>query len=484
MKREPGELSSDSELHSTRSYSPSVTCDGDEQAAAAFDKGLSDFLKKSRAEEEHRRHQLAEFERKVEERIAKIKKQKDVVTESASMSFDQRFKRLRAVFNVGDKFEDYRQESRRQRKTAMVVKLMASEKYKQAFGKVLDTKIVSYQNRIMDRKKDYIDYLGEEVTKRERMWQQTRAKDKSWREDLAALQKSANPDAYKLRLLREIKDAHAKLDKYMDTEGVAVEKNIRNRQRKRILAPSKADGPSRNKIRVIDGKKMQCEDDIIDNGAQRIARYTLGWQETMVGGETVMKGDTDFEEDIATQPEYVHECQLLGAIWPNAYKGKPWTIRHTDADNEFEAENAECEDVASLANLFKRQDAILHAVRNIQHVQHVHSLAFTTLLENVSNVRVAVAKDGAVQMRLAKEMEAANRSRLLASDPDLKQLPFTTIAAIARFFLDESRVCKLAKYIMKYVKYQKINYATNITSALLHPQLVGVALWAGPEERG
>ena len=447
----------------------------DEQEAASFDNELAAFLKKSRHEEEVRRRRLEDFEERVKQRIKRLKKQKDVVTDRTNMSFNQRFQHLRAVFNVGDKVDDYRKESIRQRKTAIAVKLIASDKYKEQFGKALERRIVYYQNRLMDKKKEHIDFLAKEVTKREARWQHSRKKETTWREELAELQRSVDPDADRLRLLLEIQKAHDKFDAYMQSDGLAVEKTIRNRKRKRIEAPLKTDKAPTKKVRVVGGNKKPDEE-IYKQAAESIARFTMEWLEGTRGAETVQRGENNFEKEIVGNPDFVHEAQLLKNLWPNAYKGKPWKVF-------FRAEDEQERD-ATMEDIYRRQDVVLQAVINMQRVQHVHSLALNTLLQNVSDVRIAVAKDGDMHPQLAKELAAAKHAALLASDPDLKELPFKSITCIADFFVHEDKVTKLAHYLSKYVKYDRKYYARALNTALLHPQLQDIVYWAGPGKRG
>ncbi len=169
----------------------------------------------------------------------------------------------------------------------------------------------------------------------------------------------------------------------------------------------------------------------------------------------------------------MHENQLLQIIWPNTFKGKPWKVNVPPEDAGSEN--------ASVADLFRRQEVILQGIVNVQRVQHLHSLALSTLVDKVAAVR---GKDGSMPEDLAKELKAAQRATLLASDPDLKQLPFKSIASIADFFTHEDRVQKLASYLCTYVPYDKTQYAGNLCRALIHPQLMDIAYWAGRSKRG
>ncbi len=459
--KETSESASDSDSTAT------TLCVDEAGAANFYGAGLADFLERSRKEEKDRGVALEDFVINVERRVDNLKRLRNVVTDTTNMTFDQRFKRLLTVLNVGEKTDNYAMESKRQRKTSIAVKLLASVIFREKYAKALEKRIASYNARVMDKKKAHLDFLGRELIRRERRWQKARQADRSWREDLAALEQKRDPDARRLELLRDIQAAHDKLDRYTKTKGKDGEKSIGSRKRPPpIEAPKRGESCKVAKTTVFNSRK-KSDEEISAMAAKSIARFTMDWQEAMLGRQTVLRGETNFEGDVVSNPEYVHEDQLLKALWPNGLKSKPWKIHATP-----------------MGELDHRHDAIFQAIVNVQRVQHVHSLALASLFNNVSDVRMAVAKDGDNKEQFAKEIAAAKEATLLASDPDLRNLPFRSISSIADYFIAEDRVEKLALYLCTYVAYDRLHFAKKLNSALLHPQLMDLVNWVGPRKRG
>ena len=309
----------------------------------------------------------------------------------------------------------------RQEKTSLAVRLVASDIMRDKFGKAIDSRIHEILNSVLEEKKEFIEFLSREVEKR----------------------------------------------------GQHVSKKNGGETRKSVEAPKSGDPPAK-KVRVHNPKKKP-DVDITDTASKNIAKFVMEWQQSAFGNAPPPLFPPGYDEPVPNDPKFIHEDQLEAALKPNCLMTQSWNAPSAPPSVAGRAD-------VNLNDIMHRQDEILAAVQQVMQVLHLHSLALTCSAEAVANVRLAVARDGDMQTQLANELEAAQKVTLLASDPDLKELPFRTVAAINNFFLDGKRVAKLIKYLCTYVKFSR-RYAADLNAALLHNDLQATVLWAGPQRR-
>ena len=331
----------------------------------------------------------------------------------------------------------------------------------------------------MEKKRQYYQYLITEVARREKVWNESRATEQDMATEYSALserfgrkdpgdvQAGEENDYVKFQLMKDVHDAQANLADYKQEEN-RLEKEITQRKRTRVEPPGKTDAPPK-KLKVHHSKR-KSEEEIADQASTSIARFCMDWQETMGSKVTlsVPGADSDAAGENAGDPSFVHEDELRAYLWPKSLETPAWG-RPIDTTGD------------SLAADVGGQ--ILRAVEDIKRVQHLHTLALQSTLEALGNVRRAIAKDGNQETQLSTELKAAQRATLLATDGDLKSLPFRSLTEIDSFFLDGNRVAKLGKYLCTYIRYSK-KYPQELNAALLHPDLQAVIYWPGTVIRG
>ena len=448
---------------------------------SSFDGKLSAFLKESRLKEERKRQKFNELESASQRHVEALKKKKAVITNSAQMSFDQRFKSLLRAFDV-DGERGPNANANRISKTSLAVKCVASEYTREKLGAAIDKKVYEIANNVLEKKRSYYKFLCDELGQRERVWNMARSSQLSMATeydslltrfhdtDPGNLQGDEQADYVKYQLMRDVHEAQKNLQEYKEEE-TRADKEIRKLNRKRVAAPSKAGSPPK-KLRVHDSRR-KSEAEVTEQASLNIAKFCKDWQDGMRGYVLVPNekpGGADKSETPPGDPQFVHEEELLSFLSPRNLQTAGW---NTAAKEETDAGSG-------TAGILSK---ILARIDEIQKVQHLHSLALQTAIDAVGNVRLAVARDGNQQAQLAKELKAAQRATLLASDSHLKSLPFRSVPDIDDFFLDSGRVAKLAKYLCTYVRYSK-KYQQDVNAALLHPDLQARVYWPGTMMRG
>ncbi len=446
----------------------------------SFHGRLTDFLKDSREREEKKRKKFELLDQASQILVADLRKKKDVIIHPGPLTFDQRFKSLLRAFDVeGEKGDDAA--GRRKSKTALAVKCVASEHTRYKLGAAIDRRIREVENKVLDKKRQFYQFLCDEVQEREKQWLEARAAEIDEIDDFNALHKTfrgknasqlkdgQEDDFVKYQLLCDIRDAQKNLAEYK-AHGDQLDKEIQQRKRKRIEAPGKLDSPKK-KLRVHNSKR-KSDDEVADQASASIANFCMDWQRANgIVCEPPKDSDEPAEvdsEDAKEDPTFVHENQLRSLLWPKTLRTESWPADMPSAPTG-EGVDVLCK--------------VLSALQDIQRVQHLHSLALHTTIEAVGSARLAIAKDAMQQDQLAAELKAAQRATLLATDPDLKSLPFRRLADINHYFLDEARVAKLGKYLCLYVRYSK-RFQADVLAAVLHRDLQAVVYWPGTLLRG
>ncbi len=451
---------------------------------STFSGPLADYLSASKKEEEDRRNALESIDLQTQRRINRLRRDRATVTCRDNMPFDDRLKSLLGAFRVGEETGPDA-ESVRKSKTALAIKCVASEKARNDVVRDIDKRIRSLDDNLSSKKREYFNFLCKELPAREKMWNEARTKEVNLMSEYENLKKKfegkedaeiylEDDTAYeRYTLIKEIVQAQKNLEDYQQTGRTPLRERTQA-SRKRIEAPS-ADGSDAKKVRVHNSKK-KSDFEIIDQASASVTRFCVDWQMTVHGRDIAHSEDATGAPTLPgvnDDPRFVHENQLLSALWPNALKTPSWNSVKPAAEPED----------ATLDHIHARQSHIIATIQEIQSIQHAHSLAMCNILDAVAAVRLAVARDGQQQEALAKELASAQRATLLGSDPDLKNLPFRSLPQIHEFFKSADRISKLAKYLCTYVKYTN-RYAADLNDALLHPDLQQVVYWPGTRLRG
>ena len=438
---------------------------------------LSDFIRESREIEAHKREYIEKLEAATKKRIAALRKSKAIITNSANLTFDVRFKSLLTTFRVGLE-TGANGVSRKREKTAIDVKCVASPRTRESVSKAIDQRIAKVENDVLDKKRRHFDFLCKELGRREEAWVRARQQDMNLMQEYDDLHEKfkavekvdvADEEAEAFArywVLRDLKLAKGKVLRYKDM-GQELATGARQRQRKRVEAPDKASQASHSQLKVRDSRK-RSDEDIAEEAAKSIARYCMDYR---AATHTPPPGSYCASTSATTlDPRFVHEEQLMQTLWPQTLKTGTWKAIDYDI--------VEADKTPTLRDVFDRQGQVLLAVQEMQRVQHLHSLALASTFEAVANVRLSVARDRNQEEKLAKELKAVQRVAVLNSDPDLRSLPFRSVPEIFWFFAKQDRVEKLARYLLVYVQYTK-NFALALNSTLIHPDLQSLAYWPG-----
>ena len=122
------------------------------------------------------------------------------------------------------------------------------------------------------------------------------------------------------------------------------------------------------------------------------------------------------------------------------------------------------------------------AVADIASVQHLHSLALSHILHLLRSTRRMVAGFSPAGDEVSAIIEKSTETILLASDPDLKQLPFQRACQFEQFLCSANRIEKLGIFIMTYVAYGK-QFVSDLLNLLMSPGLQSQVYWSGSSKR-
>ncbi len=121
-------------------------------------------------------------------------------------------------------------------------------------------------------------------------------------------------------------------------------------------------------------------------------------------------------------------------------------------------------------------------VEGIASVQQLHSLTLTHMLHLQRSTRRLVAGNSPAGDEATAIIEKTTEAILLASDPDLKLLPFKDTSTFAHFLRDQDRIVKLSIFIMTYVGHGR-NFVSDLLNLLMTPNLQGQVYWSGSTKR-
>ncbi len=134
---------------------------------------------------------------------------------------------------------------------------------------------------------------------------------------------------------------------------------------------------------------------------------------------------------------------------------------------------------AVLKCIFDGMAAINTKLEHLVKNQKIHTLAHLANIKSTALLRQLCVKDGSKKEAVYKKLQLAMKVVLLASDAELKDLPFRNIAAIHSFFHGvgrDLRVQKLAHFCLAYIDYGR-GYATALLDTVLHGQLQLNVYW-------
>ncbi len=292
-------------------------------------------------------------------------------------------------------------------------------------------------------------------------------------ENLKAFRRQAKKEADLDRALKALK----KRKKSVEKAGQAA--------RKPIMAPGRADtvaGPP-----IVKGQKTETEsaavrdpDEVFTIYAKNVASFVM---ETMVADgvgdmptvdELIAEVSPTCAVPLSKEEELEFLCgpeqlQIEGfsapdLTFPDFEAGDPITMEELP-------QVLKCI-FNGMASISKKLD---HLVKN----QKIHTLAHLANIKATALMRQLCVQDGAKKAAVYRKLQMAMKVVLLASDAELKELPFRKVAAIQSFFHGPgniNRVQKLAQFCLAYIEFGR-GYATALIDTLIHVDLQIRVYW-------
>ncbi len=288
-----------------------------------------------------------------------------------------------------------------------------------------------------------------------------------------------NDDMRELAHLRNIRQAHENYSTYVQAQRSGGSPAKRPPQKLlplkkiRVMAPKATDPPA--KKTKVTRKPAKIRDDVFEQAARSIARYVQDWKrmDSPEGDQpdvvdlTEESGHEDHHDD---DPEFQHETQLRETLKPDALLTPDWNLQVADEDLVPGGDAAP--GMVPLLHQILRQQATQ------QRISHLHSLALCRCVNMLNDIKARVVGDIQKDKETAALLKKANQAVILASDPELKRLPFRTVTSISAFMNDPTKVEKLTLYLLNFHPYVEKTYAKTLIAALLHPSLQEAVYWS------
>ncbi len=135
---------------------------------------------------------------------------------------------------------------------------------------------------------------------------------------------------------------------------------------------------------------------------------------------------------------------------------------------------------AALPTIFDGLKALHSKVDLLKDIMHLHSVAHIHVLKASYITRLFCVADAPDKQAVTAKLVSSLRSIILASDPELKHLPFKELGVLTDYFKSGTRVEKLAIFALHYVDYGK-GYNKSLLNMLLSPDLQNKAYWHGAD---
>ncbi len=292
-------------------------------------------------------------------------------------------------------------------------------------------------------------------------------------ENLKAFRRQAKKEAELDRTLKALK----KRKKSMDRDGQAL--------RKPITAPGPNDvasGPP-----IVKGSKKETKagaekdpDEVFSVYAKSVATYVMN---TMIadGVADMPTIDELNEEDpptVAVPLTHEQELEFLSGpeqLHIGGFSTVDVTFPVIKPDSAITSEELP----TILKCIFDGMAAINEKMDHLVKNQKIHTLAHLANIKSTGLLRQLCVKDGTKKDAVYKKLQLSMKVALLASDAELRDLPFRTIAAIQSFFHGDgsnNRVQKLAHFCLAYIDFGR-GYATALLDTVLHGELQLNVYW-------
>ncbi len=288
--------------------------------------------------------------------------------------------------------------------------------------------------------------------------------------DLARFKEQAEKEADCDRLARALK----KRQKAVKAKGKKARKAIERKacNKTGVADPSASDN--------ADMKESLTKDHLFALEARKVAKAVM---ESMVA-DGVMDGpvlDALNDDNPPDHRPVTHEEELLLACIPEQLRNEGFaavdeTFPEPPKLPEGNLGEYQLQLAKSVNALYEGIAAINRKLDHVVRNQQVHTLAHLANIRATGFLRVLCLKEGVKKDKVYNNLMLSLKSVVLGSDPDLKELPFRSVAQIEVFFLDINHIIKLAHFLLTFVEFDRF-YPSRLLDTVLHIQLQRIVFW-------
>ncbi len=175
-----------------------------------------------------------------------------------------------------------------------------------------------------------------------------------------------------------------------------------------------------------------------------------------------------------------HEEQLVLACLPEQLRSggfSPVDLTFPEFDMTAAVGEPVSEGLVTAFDAMFKGIAVINAkVEQLLRIQQIHTIAHLANIRATGFLRLHCIKDGGKKDKVQANMLIAMKSVILGSDPDLKDLPFRTLATVEVFFRDINHIVKLAHFLLAFVDFDH-NYAAKLLDTVFNVQLQRTIFW-------
>ncbi len=170
-----------------------------------------------------------------------------------------------------------------------------------------------------------------------------------------------------------------------------------------------------------------------------------------------------------------HEQDLENLLKPEVLRTGAWSPPLEAYTGYVDIQDGNVLDSVIMLN--KKMDALNSKMERILAILSLHSVAHISSIKAANEVRMLCLADGRNRDEAYQKLQTSLRAITLASDSDLKVMPFRSLAAIDKFFGKPERIEKAGYFLLTYYDFGK-GFARAIVNALLDTDLQYDVFWS------
>ncbi len=288
--------------------------------------------------------------------------------------------------------------------------------------------------------------------------------------NLEKFKKQAQKEAELDRITRALKRRRKELKKKGKDARKGIEGSSENAANPPVKHKKKADDPlNRDQLYAV--------------AANKVAKHVLEVmvQDGVTDGPVAATLHALEHDDPPPVHEISHEEQLLVACVPEQLR----TVGFEGVNLKFPSVEpllaaADGGPQAEIIKLIKATYDGLAAINTkVDHLirnQQIHTIAHLANIRATGFLRLFCLKDGAKQDRVHENLLISMKSVILGSDPELRDLPFRSLAQTEVFFRDINHIVKLGHFLLAFVEYDRF-YPAKLMDTVFHIELQRSIYW-------